>query len=74
MDQQRQELPKGDAPVMAVRERIRLVEAAKIRSLGEPNSLSIARSTSRCPPYAAGSMSQPLPSASREELPLHRSP
>ena len=41
---------------------------------GEPNSRSIARSTSRWPPYAAGSISHARPSRPQRTFPLQRSP
>ena len=45
-----------------------------MRGAGRPKSRSMARSTSRWPPCAAGSMSRARPSAPASTLPPHRSP
>ena len=50
-----------------------LVPVETSAKCGQPNSASIARSVSRCPPCAAGSIST-APSGVHITLPLHRSP
>jgi hypothetical protein len=60
MDEQRDELVETHA---ATRDR-----------WGRPNRVSIARSVSRCPPYALGSTSRQRPSVHHSTFPDHRSP
>ena len=75
VDEQREELPERHPALVAVGERVRLPRRRRAcAAMGVPNSRSIARSTSRWPPYAAGSIRYGRPSAPASTLPRQRSP
>ena len=74
VDQEGMELVEGHAGAPAVGQRDRLGVARRISSrCGAPKRASIARSVSRWPPCAAGSISAPRPSG-QSTLPDQRSP